>query len=142
MASLIIFSRHLFLLVHFNDFFYTICMISSAAEFYYCCYSIAASVHVYNTTVTIDDDGQLSKCAANTVKFLDPGGTIDKQQGFIAICLATMSRPPGWALFCDDGDDNLRLIGPMYAACRQQGFFGKPSSLSRYVHISFAEVLI
>lgn len=119
-------------------------MISSAAEFYYCCYSIAASVHVYNTTVTIDDDGQLSceKQTTNTVKFLDPGGTNDKQQGFIAICLATMSRPPGWTLFCDDGVDNLRLIGPMYAACRQQGFFGKPSSLSRYVHISFAEVLI
>ena len=115
-----------------------------AAEFNYRHFSIAVFAHAYNNIVTIDD-GQLPKCkkhTVNTVKFLDYGGTSDRQRGFIAICLATMSRPPGWALFCDDGDDNLRLIGPMYAACRQQGFFGKPSSLSRYVHNSFAEVQI
>ena len=120
-----------------TDFSFVHMAFGLAAEFNYCHFSIAVFAHVYNTTVTIDDDGQLSKCGketANTVKFLDLGGCTNNKLGFITICLpSTSHQAGGWAILCDDGDDQ---IGPMYAACRQHGFFGKPINLHhKYVKL-------
>ena len=83
----------------------------------------------------------LSPCVSDTadVKFLDRTGVVTTDgQGFVTVCLKKNSTSYGWALVRDDNYTSEQIKhGVLYAACRQNGYFGSPMQMSQiptYVH--------
>lgn len=78
-----------------------------------------------------------SHTANNIVNFLDREGQVytDHGQGFVTVCLKKNSSSYGWALIHDDHMTDRMKLGVMYAACRQNGYFGSPQQISIQMYV-------